>query len=149
MVQAVILYLSGERTRQQMGRQLPVTIHALQHPRQRILGDVSDYRGSPSSDTPAYHLYTSKEAAERAGGGLTASFFDRLAASRQVEHTYAGRKVRWTDAQIAAAVVYHARGGTPSSTPQLVTPPARFPRGPGAVTPLRAKPGGRYAERTA
>ncbi|MEV4246921.1 hypothetical protein AB0J63_26350 [Streptosporangium canum] len=95
----------------------------------------------------AYRLYTSKEAAERAGGGLSASFFDRLAASRQVEHTYAARKIRWTDAQIAAAIAYHARGGTPSSAPQPVAPPARPPHVPGAVTPLRAKPGKRYAER--
>lgn len=108
------------------------------------------------TDTPAYRLYTSKQAAERAGGDLTESFFDRLAASGQVEVTLIGRKVRWTDAQIAGAIAHHARGGSPAPPPaalpgQPTGAPRQQKRKPqeavasAGVTPLRSKPGRRYA----
>ncbi|MEV8636434.1 hypothetical protein AB0395_32755 [Streptosporangium sp. NPDC051023] len=108
------------------------------------------------TDTPAYRLYTSKQAAGRAGGGLTESLFDRLAASGEVEATYIGGKLRWTDAQIAGAIAHHARGGSPATSQPFAVPPSQptrasrqqkpTPRAAASgVTPLRAKPGGRYA----
>lgn len=106
------------------------------------------------TDAPAYRLYTSKQAAERAGGGLTESLFDRLA-TQGLEHTLIGAKLRWTDAQIAAAVAHHARGGAPaeaSPTP-AATPTPRAPRAPRrtstsqtvSVPDLSPRPGRRYA----
>jgi len=60
---------------------------------------------------PPYRLYTSKEAAERIGGGITESLLRRLARSGEVEYTLIGRKVRWTDEQLWAAVRHHATTG--------------------------------------
>ncbi|MGV9535032.1 hypothetical protein ACWEU6_21930 [Streptosporangium sandarakinum] len=99
------------------------------------------------SSVPSYRLYTSKEAAERTGGNLTAHLFQRLAASRKVEVAYIGHKVRWTDEQIAAAIAYHARGGKPGTARQA-TPSARktrsvsmpVPRTGDSTAPLRARP---------
>ncbi|MEU8381715.1 hypothetical protein [Streptosporangium sp. NPDC048865] len=106
------------------------------------------------SDAPAYRLYTSAQAAERAGGGLTESLFERLA-TQGLEHTLIGAKLRWTDAQIAAAVAHHARGGNPTEQPEppAPAPTPRTPRASRRKTPpqttgvpdLSARPGRRYA----
>ncbi|MFF4417531.1 hypothetical protein ACFYY8_33820 [Streptosporangium sp. NPDC001559] len=100
-------------------------------------------------------LYTSQEAAARTGGKLSKSFFKRVAAARVVEATYAGGKLLWTDAQIAAAIAYHARGGSltsqPAARPSPSTRTSRQKPKPqeitvaAGVTPLRSKPGRRYA----
>ncbi|MFI7049048.1 hypothetical protein [Streptosporangium sandarakinum] len=99
------------------------------------------------SSVPSYHLYTSEEAAERTGGNLPASLFKRLAASRKVEVTYIGRKVRWTDEQIAAAVAYHARGDKPADARPAAPSPqkprtasAPLPHAAGSIAPLRPRP---------
>ncbi len=63
---------------------------------------------APDEEVPAYRLYTSKEAARRVGGDLVPSLFDDLARSGKVTHTRIGRKIRWTDDQLRAAVEYHA-----------------------------------------
>lgn len=80
---------------------------------------------------PVYRLYTSAQAAERVGGGLTETLFDRLAA-QGLEHTLIGAKLRWTDAQIAGAVAHHARGGAPAEPPPapVAAPAPRVQRAP-------------------
>lgn len=103
-------------------------------------------------DAPTYRLYTSGEAAERVGGHLTESLFDRLA-HQGLLHTLIGGKIRWTDEQIAAAVAHHARGGVsapePSPTARLARTPRASRRTPAptvtGMPDLSARPGRRYA----
>jgi hypothetical protein len=103
----------------------------------------------PDDDVPSYRLYTSEQAAERAGGGLVAATFDRWARSGKVEYTDPGRRILWTDAQIAAAIAYHATCG--SDEEAKASPPPRdrhtsqVPRQRDNIAPLVSKPGRRYA----
>lgn len=100
-------------------------------------------------DVPAYRLYTSEQAAERAGDGLTKSTFDALARSGEVDYTRIRRKVRWTDEQIAAAIAYCATKGGEEAKASAPTPRDRTTPVPerrrGSVAPLVSKPGSRYA----
>lgn len=94
---------------------------------------------------PDYRLYTNTEAAERAGGGLTESFFRRLAASGEVESTLVGGKTRWTDAQIRAAIAHHAKGGktTSQKAPAPAAPASAAPANTSRRTQRRTpQPGG-------
>lgn len=107
-------------------------------------------------EVPAYRLYTSEEAAARVDptGLLGARFFLRLAASGKVTCTRMGRKVFWTETQIAAAVAYHASTATTAKSANHGTQPppaqprnsrtAAAPRGRRAPAPLVATPGRRY-----
>lgn len=109
---------------------------------------------APDEEVPAYRLYTSDEAAARVDptGLLGARFFLRLAASGKVTCTRMGRKVFWTDPQIAAAVAYHA--STAKTQTRQQAPAAKQPAEPRrtgsashgrrAPAPLVAKPGRRY-----
>lgn len=107
-------------------------------------------------DVPDFRLFTSAQAAYLVNGGesvgdpgaLTKATFDALARSGQVKHTRIRRKIRWTYAQIAAAVAYHETAGTEeakvsaSAPRESRTPPAQHR---GAPAPFVAKPGSRYA----
>lgn len=103
---------------------------------------------APEDDVPAYRLYTSTQGAERVGGDLSASLFDNLARKDLVEYTRIGNKIRWTDAQLAAAVAYHAtraaaeeaKASPTASRTRTAAEPDRS-----NVAPLVSRPGSRYA----
>ncbi|MEU8196374.1 hypothetical protein AB0C10_21560 [Microbispora amethystogenes] len=96
-------------------------------------------------EVPSYRLYTCEQGAERIGSDvIKASTLARLAREGLVPHTRNGRKVAWTDEQLAGAVAYLATNGTRRRR-QVAKPspdPASRPRG--AMAPLVAKPGRRY-----
>jgi hypothetical protein len=100
-----------------------------------------------------YRLYTSDEAAARVGTDLTASLFNDLARSGTVRCTRIGRKIRWTDEQLAAVVAAHevpASGAARDSAPLLrEAQPALPVELRGTVAPLVSKPGRRYMKETA
>lgn len=101
-------------------------------------------------DEPAYRLYTSAQAARRAGGGLTKSTFDELARSGLVAFTRIARRTLWTDAQIAAAIAHHeTHGSTDAAEEAKASAAARRSastgRPRGNIAPLVSKPGRRYA----
>ncbi|MBB2909290.1 hypothetical protein FHS43_000536 [Streptosporangium becharense] len=110
--------------------------------------------GTRSVDsTPAYPLYNSAEASARTGGRISRYTFKRLAAAKLVQATYAGRKLLWTDAQIAHVIDYFARGGDASSEPKPTTSSSETSRTRAAsapasqtVTPLKSRESGRFAE---
>jgi hypothetical protein len=104
-------------------------------------------------EVPSYRLYTSEQAAERAGGDLTKATFDRWARSGEVEYTDPGRRILWTDAQIAAAVAHFATrpGEVAKASPGARSASTRR-SGPTAgtrsrhdIAPLESRPGCRYA----
>ncbi|MFG1873352.1 hypothetical protein ACGFIV_00765 [Sphaerisporangium sp. NPDC049003] len=103
---------------------------------------------APEEDVPAYRLYNSKEAAERARPGLGARVFRQLARSGEVEYTPVGRLIFWTDPQIAAAVAYLAALGVSKQAKKQPAPrqsrTAASPRAPRDRAPLVARPGRRY-----
>jgi hypothetical protein len=102
---------------------------------------------------PPYYLFTSAEGAERIGGKVTESTLDRLASTREVEFTMIGKKIHWTDAQLADAVAYCAvPAGEKKATPQPASEPAKPQRQrkkrhqqAGLVVSLDAAPGRRYS----
>ncbi|MEU8277401.1 hypothetical protein ACFYOK_29600 [Microbispora bryophytorum] len=93
-----------------------------------------------------YRLYTCKQGAERIGSdAIKASTLARLAREGLVTHTRIGRKVAWTDEQLAGAVAYLATNGARRRA-AVKTPSPAETRPRGAVTPLVARPGRRYGK---
>lgn len=98
----------------------------------------------------AYRVYTNEQGAERINSAFVkASTLARLARKKLVPYTKNGRKVGWTDEQLAGVVAYLAHPGkqpkttitpAPTPTPSRETQPARR----GDITPLVARPGRRY-----
>lgn len=107
---------------------------------------------SITDDVPEYRLFTSEQAAELVGGGedgkITKATFDNLARSG-CEHTRIGRKIRWTIAQIKAAVDHQATGSSAEEAKASASPTRDDRTAPpaqrGAVAPFRVRPGSRYA----
>lgn len=102
----------------------------------------------PDDEAPAYRLFTSEQAAQRAGDGLTKATFDGLARSGKVKYTRIRRKIRWTDAQIADAVAYCETTGGEEA--KVSAPTSRESHSPGSpqrdtVAPFTVRPGSRYA----
>lgn len=107
------------------------------------------------SDFPTYHLFTSAEGAERIGGKVTESTLDRLANNREVVFTLIGRKIHWTDAQLADAVAYCAvsaeeKTAAPQPASQSAKPQRAREKRPrhqqsGHAISLDATPGRRYS----
>lgn len=105
---------------------------------------------STPAEKQTYRLYTNAQGAERINSDvIKASTLARLARKKLVPCTRNGRKVAWTDEQLAGVVAYLARPGkqpkttitpAPTPTPSRETQPARR----GDITPLVAKPGRRY-----
>ncbi|WP_327587080.1 hypothetical protein OHA25_08715 [Nonomuraea sp. NBC_00507] len=106
-------------------------------------------------DISEFRLYSSAQAAELVSGGedggLTKATFDALARSGQVKYTRIRRKIRWTVAQIAAAVAYcetaggeEAKASAPAARSTVPAPPAQR----GTVAPFKVRPGSRYATST-
>jgi hypothetical protein len=103
-------------------------------------------------DVPSYRLFTSEQAAERAGGDLTKATFDRWARSGEVEYTDPGRRILWTDAQIAAAIAHFATrpGEVAKASPgdrasSRRSGPTAGTRSRHDIAPLESRPGSRYA----
>lgn len=98
-------------------------------------------------EVPSYRLYNCKKGAERIGSdAIKASTLARLAREGLVPHTRNGRKVAWTDEQLAGAVAYLATNGTRRRPSKKTAAPAETERPRGAVTPLVARPGRRYGK---
>lgn len=91
-----------------------------------------------------YRIYTCAEGAERIGNEVVkASTLYRLARKREVPHVRNGRKVGWTDAQLAGVVDYLATKGSRSKAKprQEKSVPPKPCEGPA----LTASPSPRYA----
>lgn len=97
----------------------------------------------------APRVYTCEEGAARIGSKvIRASTLARLARQRKVPHVRNGRKVGWTDDQLAGVVEYLTVEGAESKV--RVAPAARRtvapPATPGVVQPLESRPGRRYGK---
>ncbi|WP_157251156.1 hypothetical protein [Nonomuraea typhae] len=87
-----------------------------------------------TDNEPSFWVYTCEEGAARLGNKvIKASTLARLARERKVPHTRNGRKVGWTEAQLAQVVEYLAT--PPPAAPPAPDPPAGEP--PPAETPQR------------
>lgn len=107
-------------------------------------------------EVPDFRLYTHEQAAALIGGGITANLLRRLAQAG-VEHTRIGGKVRWTLAQLRAAVAEHAVTGPTTRTRKAdaatsrrtnsgSTRRPRTHQAPASGGLLAARPGRRYQQ---
>jgi hypothetical protein len=91
-----------------------------------------------------YRVYTCAEGAARIGSAvIKASTLYRLARHGLVKHTRNGRKVGWTDAQLAGVVDYLASKNSRSKARPRQERPA--PPKPHEGSALTASPSPRYA----
>ncbi|MBF8186365.1 helix-turn-helix transcriptional regulator [Nonomuraea sp. K274] len=150
----------------ELGRR-PASTEVLERIAAELRSSVADLAPATThEETPAEHeqppaqvieiadfrLYTCEQAAEIIGGGVTANLLRRLATAG-VEHTRIGGKVRWTLAQLRAAVAEHAVTGPVTRTRQQDSATSRrvntgrrsrtTARDEGDL--LAAKPGRRYS----
>lgn len=111
---------------------------------------------------PDYRIYTCAEGAQRVGNDvIKESTLYRLARERRVNHTRNGRKVGWTDEQLAGVVAYLAaqQQKAPQADPNPKNTPKPQARGSGRtsteptpprgdIRPLVSRPGRRYSTQT-
>lgn len=99
---------------------------------------------------PLYRVYSNQEGAARIGLSIVkASTLARLARKGLVKHTRNGRKVGWTDDQLAGAVAYleaeRAKPRTKAPSSSKTSSAASVPAvRRGDMAPLVSKPGRRY-----
>ncbi|WP_433382719.1 hypothetical protein [Streptosporangium sp. CA-115845] len=99
-------------------------------------------------EVPAYRLYTCEQGAARIGGDVISAWtLYRFAREDLVPCTRNGRKVAWTDEQLAGAVAYLASTAAKKTTKAKTSPPSQEtrPRGRSDIAPLVSRPGRRYS----
>lgn len=100
-----------------------------------------------AEEVPRWRLYNNKQGAERIGDGkvVRASTLGRLARTGKVPHTRVGRKVLWTEEQLAGVVAHLATDRATPKPPPTKKPTEPSPRPRGAIEPLVSRPGRRYS----
>ncbi|MGC5009788.1 hypothetical protein ACLQ2R_03380 [Streptosporangium sp. DT93] len=126
---------------------IPVYYRLIDPAGQEILVQLKD-------EVPAYRIYTSEQGAARIGGDVISAWtLYRLAREDRVPCTRNGRKVGWTDEQLAGAVAYmQSRGAQKTAKPTnkrtSSSPQEARPRGRAEIAPLVSRPARRYSTAT-
>ncbi|GIH29808.1 hypothetical protein Aph01nite_81180 [Acrocarpospora phusangensis] len=111
--------------------------------------EEADREATRPEEVEVPRVYTSRQGAARIDSPvIRPSTLERLAREYLVDHTRNGRKVGWTEVQLAGAVAYLAtknqrRPAKPPSDSRK-TDQAAMRRGD--VAPLESKPGRRYRQ---